>query len=224
MDNITFVTTSLKYFDENSEKYEGVLKHAIYIKYIPAENDMSYNIIVYYDKNKKEIFRSRYEIIGLYNSDVNTWTWSWAIPTFKKNNTGTARKLLNYGLMLDPSIKYLKTELITSRFRVADLVQLDIHVAIASYISKNPFVYKYGMARYNVSPDGNREISDIRNSIDDDGFIIINQNIDDTLFIYYIFLLDHEKINISNSKNNIANSTESVESVESVESIESNNI
>ena len=202
MDNITFVTTSLKYFDENSEKYEGVLKHATYIKYFPAENDMANNIIVFYDKNKNEIFKSRYEIIGLYNSDVNTWTWSWAIPTFKKNNTGIARKLLNYGLMLDPSVKYLKTELITSRFRVADLVQLDIHVAIASYISKNPFIYKYGMARYNVSTDGNREISDIRKSIDNDGFIIVNPNIEDTLFIYYIFLLDFDKLNkLDNSDN-----------------------
>ncbi len=190
MDNITFVTTSLKYFDENSEKYDGVLKHAKYIKYIFAENDMTNNIVVFFDKNKNEIFKSRYEIIGLYNTDVNTWTWSWAIPTFKKNNTGTARKLLNYGLMLDPSVKYLKTELITSRFRVADFVQLDIHIAIASYISKNPFVYKYG------------EISDIRKSVDNEGYIFINPNTNDTIFVYYIFLLDHDKLNTQKFDNN----------------------
>lgn len=202
MDNITFVTTSLKYFDENSEKYEGVLKHAKYIKYFLAENDMSNNIVVFFDKNKREIFKSRYEIIGLYNTDVNTWTWSWAIPTFKKNNTGTARKLLNYGLMLDPSAKYLKTELITSRFRVADIVQLEIHIAIASYISKNPFVYKYGMAKYNISVDGTREISDIRKSVDNEGYIFINPDTNDTLFVYYIFLLDYDKLNMKNIQEN----------------------
>lgn len=215
MDNITFVTTSLKYLDENNEKYEGILKYAKFIKYILAENDMTNNIVVFYDKNKKEIFKSRYEIIGLYNTDVNTWTWSWAIPTFKKNNTGTARKLLNYGLMLDPSVKYLKTELITSRFRVADLVQLDIHIAIASYISKNPFVYKYGMARYSVSADGNREISDIRKSIDNEGFILINPNTEDTLFVYYIFLLDYDKLDITNmldKKQNIDSCEDNLES------------
>lgn len=202
MDNITFVTTSLKYFDENNEKYDGILKHAKYVKYIFAENDMSNNIVVFFDKNKNEIFKSRYEIIGLYNTDVNTWTWSWAIPTFKKNNTGTARKLLNYGLMLDPSVKYLKTELITSRFRVADFVQLDIHVAIASYISKNPFVYKYGMAKYSLSVDGNREIADIRKSVDSEGYIFINPNVSDTIFIYYMFLLDHDKLNIQKNGDN----------------------
>ena len=215
MDNITFVTTSLKYLDENNEKYEGILKYAKFIKYILAENDMTNNIVVFYDKNKKEIFKSRYEIIGLHNTHVNTWTWSWAIPTFKKNNTGTARKLLNYGLMLDPSVKYLKTELITSRFRVADLVQLDIHIAIASYISKNPFVYKYGMARYSVSADGNREISDIRKSIDNEGFILINPNTEDTLFVYYIFLLDYDKLDITNmldKKQNIDSCEDNLES------------
>lgn len=195
MDNITFVTTSLKYFDENNEKYDGMLKHAKYVKYVPAENDMTHNIIKFFDKNKTEIYKSRYEIIGLYNTDVNTWTWSWALPNFKKNNTGIARKLLNYGLMLDPSAKYLKTELITSRFRVADFVQLDIHIAIASYMSKSPFIYKYGIARYSISDDGTREISNEK-SVDPDGFIILSPNIVDTMFVYYMFLLDHDKLNI----------------------------
>lgn len=199
MDNVTFVTTSLKYFDENNEKYEGFLKNAKYVKYVPAENEMSHNIIKFFDKNKMEIFRSRYEIIGLLNTDLNSWTWSWALPNFKKINTGTARKLLNYGLNLDPSAKYLKTELITSRFRIADLVQLDIHIAIASYMSKNPFIYKYGMARYSVLEDGTREISNEK-SVDSDGFIILNPNINETIFIYYMFLLDYEKLNENNQK------------------------
>lgn len=210
MDNITFVTTSLKYFDENNEKYEGILKHAKFVKFIPSENDMSHNVIKFFDKDKMEIYKSRYEIIGLYNTEVNSWTWSWALPNFQKNNTGTARKLLNYGLMLNPtaknqnsnttdsSIKYLKTELITSRFRVADLIQLDIHVAIASYMSKNPFVYKYGIAKYNILSDGSREISN-ENAVDTDGYITLNHNVDDTMLVYYMFLLDYDKLELTES-------------------------
>lgn len=195
MDNISLVTTALKYFDENSEKYDGVLKHAKYIKYIMAVNDMEHNSIQFFDKDKKLIFKSRYEIIGLYNSDVNTWTWSWALSNFKKNNTNIARKLWNYGAMLDPSVKYLKTELVTSRFRVADFVQLDIHVGIASYISKNPFIYKYGVTRYIPSKEGTIDILDEK-IIDEEGYILISEIQMDYVLTYYMFLLDYSDIKI----------------------------
>jgi hypothetical protein len=195
MDSISLVKTALKYFDENSDKYENILKSAKYVKFVAAENDMSHNVMKFFDKNKNEMFRSRYEIIGLYSNDINTWTWSWAIPNFKKNNTNIARKLWNYGSMLDPSDRYLKTELVTSRFRVSDFVQLDIHVAISSYISKNPFVYKYGIARFEMSNGGEYEIINEK-QIDQEGFIYLNEDIDSTVLVYYMFLLDYENLDI----------------------------
>lgn len=196
MDNVSLVTTALKYYDENSEKYEGVLKNAKYVKFIIAENDMSHNVIQFFDKNKNEMFKSRYEIIGQYNTDVNTWTWGWALPNYKKQNTNIVRKLWNYGAMLDPSVKYLKTELITSRFRVADFVQLDIHVGIASYMSKNPLVHKYGVAKFVTSADGGYEISNEK-PIDSEGYIFLNENINECILVYYMFLLDYDKIKLS---------------------------
>lgn len=193
MDNISLVTTALEYYDTNSEKYEGLLKHAKYLKFIEAMNDMENNVVCFFDKNKNEILRSRYEIIGLYNSSTNTWTWSWAIAVFKKNNTNIARKLWNYGAMLDPNVMYLKTELITSRFRVADFVQLDIHVGIASYISKNPFIYKYGFG--NMAKDEKGENTINVSQRDPDGLIHIDKS-NSHILTYYMFLLDHESINI----------------------------
>lgn len=195
MDNISLVTTALEYYDLNNEKYSGSLKHAKYVKFIEVKSDMENNIICFYDKDKKEIYRSRYEIIGLYNSNSNTWTWSWAIPFFRKNNTNIARKLWNYGQMLDPDTRYLKTELITSRFRVADLIQLDIHASIACYISKNPFVYKYGIGNLSKDENGNVVINTVEQ--DSDGFIPINQT--NNVLIYHMFLLDYENINIKNN-------------------------
>lgn len=192
MDNISLVTTALEYFDENSERYDGILKHAKYIKFIEAANDMEHNIVCFFDKDKREILRSRYEIIGLYNSNTNTWTWSWAISFFKKNNTNIARKLWNYGAMLDPDVKYLKTELITSRFRVADFIQLDIHVGIASYISKNPFVYKYGLGNLIKNAEGQMSIDE--NKKDAEGYISINEDKNVQVLVYYMFLLDHASI------------------------------
>lgn len=199
MDTISLVTTALEYYDLNNEKYESYLKHAKYLKFIDVKSDMDNNVVCYFDKNKNEIFRSRYEIIGLYNSNSNTWTWSWAIPNFRKNNTNIARKLWNYGQMLDPDIRYLKTELSTSRFRVADIIQLDIHAGIAGYISKNPFIYKYGIGNSVKGDDGNTTINTVEK--DSDGFIPFNKN-EQHILIYYMFLLDYANVKQGNIENN----------------------
>ena len=190
MDNISLVTNALEYYDANNEIYNDTFKNVYYIKFIEAENDLEHNIIIYFDKNKNEIFRSKYEVIGLYNTNSNTWTWAWAISSFKKNNTNIVRKIWNYGAVLDPSVKYLKTELITSRFRVADPIQLDIHVSIASYLSKNPLIYKHNV---NIQP-----------KIDADGYFHVNESMGESehFTIYFMFLLDNKNIGKSQDNEN----------------------
>lgn len=137
------IERALEYYDTNYEKYNKKLREIKYIKFVDSPNDMSHNSIYLYDIDKKQIHKSRYEIIGLHNSATRSWTWSWSIAAFNKNSTYIARKILIYGTELDPSNRFLKTELITSRFQIADNIQLDIHAGIASYLSKQPVVYKY---------------------------------------------------------------------------------
>jgi hypothetical protein len=60
----------------------------------------------------------------------------------KKKNTTILRKILNYGIELEPTNNFLKTELITSRFRVTNKIQLDIYSAIVSYLSKKPRIIR----------------------------------------------------------------------------------
>lgn len=176
MDSISLVRNALEYYDQNDDSHKELLKNAHYIKFIKAESDMDHNIIVFFDQEKKEFFRSRYEIIGLYTSDTNIWAWAWAIPMFQKNNTNIARKIWNYGAVLDPKVGFLKTELITSRFRISNKIQLDIHVGIASYISKNKLIYKH----YNY----------INKTPDVDGYLHIGETLDEAYTAYYMFLLD----------------------------------
>jgi len=74
------------------------------------------------------------------------WFWGWAVSAFRKNLTIISRKILTYAFDLDPSVflnLQLKTELVTSRFIITNPIQLDIHVALASYLSKSPLIYKY---------------------------------------------------------------------------------
>ncbi len=142
--SINIVTNALEYYDKNTEYYDKILSKIKYYKLKIVESDLNHSSIIFYDKNKKKLFSSRYEIIGMYNKMSSTWVWAWSVPYFNKNATYISKKILNYGLDIPPKPenKFLKSELITSRFRISSTIQLDLHVSIASYISKNPMVYK----------------------------------------------------------------------------------
>ena len=173
-DNIDIVTNSLKYYDKNMEIYKDKLKYAKYFKIEESSSDTQHEILLFYDENKKLILKTRYEYIGIYGHNTQTWIWGWSIPTLRKISTTIIRKIFNYGAELDPSESFLKTELVTARFMISDPIQLDIHMAIVSYLSKTPFTY-------NV-PDP--DIDDT----DSDGFYKIKtENINQTR---YLFLLD----------------------------------
>ena len=69
----------------------------------------------------------------------------------------------------------MKTELITSRFIVTSPIQIDMHVAVASYLSKQEIVFKY---IYYFDNDVDSEFVNIQNTSTAD------------YFTYYLFLID----------------------------------
>lgn len=144
MDNVNFVSKALEYYDSNKEKYRGLFKNVVNIEFVPREDGTKYDQIVMYDKDNKLLYRIPYEIIGIYNNLSKTWAWAWSWSSLKKISTTTSRKILNYAFDLDPDkYHFLKTELTTSRFRINTEIQLDIHVALGSYLSKNPIIMEF---------------------------------------------------------------------------------
>lgn len=191
MDNINssivgknLVTNSLEYYDKNQYKYENFINKIRYIKFEISKKDMEHNIIHLYDNNKKKIHSSRYEIISIYTNQYKLWAWAWSIPIFQKNTTYIAKKIVNYGMNLnsDEAI-YLKTELINSRFKISNPIQLDIHTAIASYLSKKPLIYKYIVYKSFKKDEDN--IFDIKYIPEDDS---------ENYRIYYMILLDYNNL------------------------------
>ena len=179
MENKELVVNALKYHDKNNEIYAKTFKNIKFFSNKISEHDLEHSVITFYDKNKIKLFESRYEIIGMYNPIADTWIWGWAIPTLRKNQTGLIKKVLNYGMDLDIDNISLKSELITSRFKIINETQLDIHIAIASYISKNKAVI--GMIDDNVEQikHENIDLTPIPTSISDN-----------TISIHYLYLLD----------------------------------
>lgn len=139
------ILNSLRYYDENQEKYIKItekFKRYSFNNY--DENDLEHARIIFYDDENNKLAEYKYEILGIYYTTSKNWSWSWAIPILKKKFSYIAKKTFNYGLDLDPELEdiYTRAELITSRFNISSDIQIDIHVAIASYISKQPFIFK----------------------------------------------------------------------------------
>jgi len=142
---MNIISDALKYYDGNNEKYTSIKRRIKYMKHADIDQkDVEGVKITFYDENKKELFTSRIEILGKYFNNINTWVWGWSLPTYNKSMSSIIRKVFLYGTDIDINNNadiILRNELITSRFRVADDVQLDIHCAVASYLAKKPFIF-----------------------------------------------------------------------------------
>jgi hypothetical protein len=185
--SINMITNALEYYDKNMEKYEKIISKFKYYKIIKEQSDLEHNKIIFYDKDKQKIFETAYEILGLYTNVSKTWVWAWTVPQFYKNSTILSKKILNYGLDIPPDTnnKFLKSELVTSRFRISNPIQLDIHVSVASYISKIPFIYNYF---YDPTEYDSRDLNKI----------ISKSSVEDVTkgkyASMYLFLLDYKNI------------------------------
>ena len=145
MEKYNIISQSLEYFDKHTNNNKGFLKSINYIRLITNKdnNINTYNYIEFYDKEKELIKKSRYEILGVYNSLNKIWTWGWSIASLNKNSVNTAKKIFNYGFDLDSSNLLLKNELLTSRFKISNPIQLDMHVAIGAYLAKKEIIFSY---------------------------------------------------------------------------------
>lgn len=152
------IKTALAYYDTNNEKYTGLYEKFKYFMLEQSNNDTEHSIIKFYDKDDKIIFQSKYEILGFYDNSSHLWVWGWAIPTLPKNQVYLSRKILNYGLDLSLNEdKFLKSELITSRFIISDPIQLNIHTSIASYLSKTPMIFQLTREKSDIVQESFKE-------------------------------------------------------------------
>lgn len=181
------IRNSLENYDLNQVKINNFLKQIKYIQFIDNYNNIDQ--IIFYDKNKKIIFKSAYEIMGIFIPQTKIWKWSWSIPSLHNKFTLISRKILEYAFNLDPVKEYiLRSELINSKIKIINDIQLDIHIALSSYISKKPFIFKflnkyYNEDEYNNSTSSNNEILY--------EYDILNDNDNDKYMNIYIFILDY---------------------------------
>jgi hypothetical protein len=153
MKYMALIRKILEQYDANTTTSENMFKDVADVKFAYSNSDVELNTIVFYDSDNNVIKKMKYSVIGLYKRKEKVWVWAWAIPQLSQNEITTSRLILNYGLdiKLDESsdddelfmYNFLKPELITSRFKVTDSIQLDIHLAVATYISKHKVIFEH---------------------------------------------------------------------------------
>jgi hypothetical protein len=145
--SVNIINDALKFYDSNNEIYKNLAKKVKFVKRISMKSTDVENVkFTFYDENKIELFTSRIEILGKYYPKISTWVWGWSLPDIDKSLTSIIRKVFLYGTDIDTrnfANVVLKNELVTSRFRIEDEIQLDIHCALASYLSKKPFIFAW---------------------------------------------------------------------------------
>lgn len=178
------ITNSLEYHDKNREYYEKFYSKIKYIQFVESKSNLDYDKLVLYDKNKKKLLETRYEVIGQYINQSKTWAWAWSL-NLSKNQFVTGRKILNYAFDLDTTDEnqFLKMELKTSRFRISSPIQTDMHVSLYSYLSKIPVIFEhiYDNDHVEISEEGYAKIDPSHRKYKNH-------------IIYYYFLLDGDKI------------------------------
>ncbi len=143
----TIINNALIYYDKQNIEYDN------YIKSDNITVERETNKIIFNEINSKEF---KYEFLGIFDNTTNIWIWAWLVPEFMFNETNISRKLLNYGLKISPTPinkldneqLYLKTQMVNSRFLLYDDFQLDLHLAISSYLAKDSFKFIYSKRKY----------------------------------------------------------------------------
>ncbi len=147
LDLSLLIDKALYYYDKHNIEYDD---------YINSDNttiERDTNTIKFNDFDKAEF---KYEFMGIFDNTTNIWMWAWLVPEFMFNETNIVRKLLNYGLKISPTPSnklnseklYLKTQMVNSRFLLNNSFQLDLHLAIASYLAKDNIKFIYNKKKY----------------------------------------------------------------------------
>ena len=130
-----FIKNNMNNYDESNIKYDKYISSKD-INYIQTDDESS---LIY---NKKDKYYK--SVLGILDNETNVWVWGWANPVINTFQNEIVRKLLIYGLNIDlnihinePIYYYVKTNLINSRFKVKNKIQLDILLSMAKRILKN---------------------------------------------------------------------------------------
>lgn len=143
MNNQHVIYNSLKEYDSIQPVIRYLIKNT---RMIPTKSysDSKRSTFQFVDNETNEVvLETDIEILGIYYDKFDIWSWAWSFPDMKHSEIFLIKELLIYALGLGNDFSYIKSLLITSRGKITDRTQIDINVAIAGYLTKQPYIYPY---------------------------------------------------------------------------------
>lgn len=174
-----FIKDAIEQYDIYENKLIDFLKKIEYLKIINYPNLTPK--IQFFDGEKKLLLESSFENIGIYKQKNNIWKWGWSMNTINNNQNSISRNILLYSFKLRSDINkefLLKSILLESTIEIKNKLQLDILLAISSYLSKFYFIFKLP-----IVPNIDEEFINYKNLFTD---VNINQ-----CEILYLIIIDY---------------------------------
>ncbi len=142
-----FVKKAIEHYDNQKMKYRNFINvQDVHI------NEIS-NTISFYIDNPNKPHINDFEVLGYFDNQSHVWIWGWLLNGLDVKQTKISRELLNYGLKIEPvdnSLEhfFIKSLLINSRISISEDIQLDVNLAIYSYLSRDKYSFIYPRKRF----------------------------------------------------------------------------
>jgi hypothetical protein len=137
-----------------------------------------------FDSDKNLLLESGFENIGIYKQKNNTWQWGWSMDSINNNQNSISRNILAYSFKLKTDIHsefLLKSILLDSKHKIKNKLQLEILLALSSYLSKFHFIFKLPILPNTITSD---EYVNYKNLFTDKNF--------NNCHILYLFIIDYK--------------------------------
>lgn len=135
------VGESLKFYDTHQKMIRYMMKYWRF-ELISSTSDTQRAVMTFRNRitEEKEI-TTETEVLAIYYEKYHLWLWSWSHPFATSSQSYLARQMLLYALNLGPDMTYIKSLLVTSKGIIQDPIQVDINLAVAAGIIKQPYIY-----------------------------------------------------------------------------------
>ena len=97
VDLFNLIDKALIYYDNKNKTFKK------YIKSDDVSFDREKQIINFNNINKN----NKFEVLGVFDNNTSIWMWAWMVPEFMTKETIIVKKLLHYGLKLNPDNKII---------------------------------------------------------------------------------------------------------------------
>ena len=170
------IATALEEYDKSKKFMKQLRKKTLYQVINPTNPETQRTVYKFLDRyTTKHLFSSEGELLALYYKKFDIWSWPWANTNLSNGETYYSKQLIKHAINLGSELSYIKSILITSRGLIKHPYQIDINLAISSYIIKHNYILVKKIVINEQDPDdyvnhyiillNNTELDKMRESI-----------------------------------------------------------